>query len=283
MVQRQADAYTSVELDELLKKYGVKSPEGNDFTASFPYNLMFRTLIGPEGTSVAYLRPETAQGLFVNFKRLLDYNAGKLPFAAAQIGFGFRNEISPQGGLLRVREFCMAEIEHFCDPTDKTYPAFKNVQGEPVALFSADDQLTTGKTVMTTIGEAVATKLVDNETLGYFIARTQQFVLRIGMDPERVRFRQHLKTEMAHYACDCWDLEIKSSYGWIECAGHADRSAYDLTVHAKATKTDLSAVTLLDKPITIEVRSEEKESGYYCSCSLFSFLFFSLLALVFPF
>ena len=60
VVQRQADAYTSTELDDLLNKYGVKSPEGNDFSPSFPFNLMFRTLIGPEGTSVAYLRPETA-------------------------------------------------------------------------------------------------------------------------------------------------------------------------------------------------------------------------------
>ena len=211
VIQRQADAYTPLELDDLLKKYEVKSPENNDFSPSFPYNLMFRTLIGPEGTSVAYLRPETAQGLFVNFKRLLEYNAGKLPFAGAQIGLGFRNEISPSGGLLRVREFCMAEIEHFCDPNDKSYPAFQNVKDEVLTLFTADHQLSTGKTIKMSIGDAVASKLVDNETLGYFLARTQQFMIKIGMDPERLRFRQHLKTEMAHYACDCWDLEIKVS------------------------------------------------------------------------
>lgn len=55
------------------------------------------------------------------------------------------------------------------------------------------------------------------------------------MDPERLRFRQHLKTEMAHYAADCWDLEIKSSYGWVECVGHADRACYDLQVHNATT------------------------------------------------
>ena len=188
----------------------MKSPEGNAFGNAFPFNLMFKTTIGPEGTQAAYLRPETAQGLFVNFKRLVDYNAGKLPFAASQIGFGFRNEISPKGGLLRVREFCMAEIEHFCDPSDKSYPRFQLVKDKVMTLFSSENQLSTGKTEKMTIGEAVAKKMVDNETLGFFLARTQIFCERIGMDPERIRFRQHLRTEMAHYACDCWDLEIKS-------------------------------------------------------------------------
>lgn len=90
-VQRQADAYSPEELDALLLKYECKAPSGQPYSASFPFNLMFKTSIGPEGTSVGYLRPETAQGLFVNFKRLLDANAQKMPFAAAQIGLGFRN------------------------------------------------------------------------------------------------------------------------------------------------------------------------------------------------
>lgn len=75
-----------------------------------------------------FLRPETAQGIFVNFKRLLEFNQGKLPFAAAQIGNSFRNEISPRSGLIRVREFTMAEIEHFCDPQDKSHSKFIDIQ-----------------------------------------------------------------------------------------------------------------------------------------------------------
>ena len=119
--------------------------------------------------------------------------SAKLPFAGAQIGLGFRNEISPKGGLLRVREFCMAEIEHFCDPNDKSYAAFKNVRDTKLVFFSAENQLSTGKTFEMAIGEAVDSKLVDNETLGYFLARTQQFMIKIGMDPTRLRFRQHLR------------------------------------------------------------------------------------------
>jgi glycyl-tRNA synthetase len=92
-VQRQADAYSPEELDKLLLKYECKASNGEPFSPSFPFNLMFKTSIGPEGTSVGFLRPETAQGLFVNFRRLLDLNAGKMPFAAAQIGLGFRNGV----------------------------------------------------------------------------------------------------------------------------------------------------------------------------------------------
>ena len=263
-VQRQADAYSPEEIDELLIKYECKGPSGNPYSPSFPFNLMFKTSIGPEGTSVGFLRPETAQGLFVNFKRLLEYNAAKMPFAAAQIGLGFRNEIAPRSGLLRVREFCMGEIEHFVNPADKSHPSFHTVQDKNLVLFGSDDQLGSGKTKTMSIGEAVKTGLVNNETLGYFMARTQLYMEKIGMDPNRLRFRQHLKTEMAHYACDCWDLEIKSSYGWVECVGHADRACYDLDVHAKATKTPMLATQTLDKPIDktfAKLKLNRKELG----------------------
>ena len=76
-VHRQADAYTPEELDTLLLEYNCRGPSGQNYSSSFPFNLMFKTSIGPEGTSVGYLRPETAQGLFVNFRRLLDLNGNK--------------------------------------------------------------------------------------------------------------------------------------------------------------------------------------------------------------
>ena len=162
-------------------------------------------------------------------------------------------EIAPRAGLLRVREFCMGEIEHFVNPDDKSHPSFPSVADKELILFGSDDQLGSGKTTTLPIGEAVKSGLVNNETLGYFMARTQLFMERIGMDPARMRFRQHLKTEMAHYACDCWDLEIQSSYGWVECVGHADRACYDLDVHSKKTKTPMLATQRLDTPKEIEV------------------------------
>lgn len=247
-VQRQADAFSPEELDKLLLEYQCRSPSGNTYSASFPFNLMFKTSIGPEGTAVGYLRPETAQGLFVNFRRLLDLNANKMPFAAAQIGLGFRNEIAPRSGLLRVREFCMGEIEHFVNPKDKSHPNFSSIAEKELVLFGRDDQLGSGKTTTISAGAAVKSGLINNETLAYFMARTQLYMEKIGMDPKRLRYRQHLATEMAHYAADCWDLEIQSSYGWVECVGHADRACYDLDVHGKATKTPMVATTKVDPP-----------------------------------
>lgn len=252
-IQRQADAFSPNELDELLKKYDCRGPSGEAFSNSFPFNLMFKTSIGPEGTAVGYLRPETAQGLFVNFKRLLELNAGKMPFAAAQIGLGFRNEIAPRSGLLRVREFCMGEIEHFVNPKDKSHPGFASIADKVLVLFGRDDQLGSGKTKEVTVGYAVETGLINNETLAYFMARTQLYMEKIGMEKSRLRFRQHLKTEMAHYATDCWDLEIQSSYGWVECVGHADRACYDLDVHSKATKTPMLAIQKVDPPRQMEI------------------------------
>jgi glycyl-tRNA synthetase len=93
---------------------------------------------------------------------------------------------------------------------------------------------------------------VNNETLGYFMARTQMWLESIGVDPAKMRLRQHLRTEMAHYAADCWDMEILMSYGWIECVGHADRSCYDLVQHSKRTGVPMLASERLPEPILVE-------------------------------
>ncbi|KAJ8311791.1 hypothetical protein KUTeg_010659 [Tegillarca granosa] len=232
------DGMSKDDMGATLKKYDMKSPiTGNDISEPMEFNLMFATSIGPTGHMKGYLRPETAQGIFVNFKRLLEFHQGKLPFAGAQIGNSFRNEISPRSGLLRVREFTMAEIEHFCDPSNKDHPKFASVADLEVLLYSACNQMDGKPPEKKTIGDAVKSKLIANETLGYFMARIFLFMVKCGVDPKRLRFRQHLNNEMAHYACDCWDAETRTSYGWVECVGCADRSCYDLTQHTKATGT----------------------------------------------
>jgi len=104
------------------------------------------------------------------------------------------------------------------------------------------------------IGDAVAQGVVNNETLGYFLVRDFIFLTRAGVKPECIRFRQHLANEKAHYASDCWDAEIKSSYGWVECIGNADRACYDLGVHEAASGVRMSAfVSYPDGPRDVEV------------------------------
>lgn len=245
------DGFTGPELGQLIEKFDIRNP-GNDGKLNPPiqFNLMFDTQIGPTGQFKAYLRPETAQGQFLNFSKLLDFNNARMPFASASIGKSFRNEIAPRSGLLRVREFLMAEIEHFVDPAKKDHDRFCEAENVKLRFLPKAVQLA-GQTTITeqTVGEAVSSGMVDNQTLGYFLARIYLFLLKIGIDPARVRFRQHMSTEMAHYACDCWDAEIETSYGWIECVGCADRSAYDLTVHSKNTGHPLIVREQLKEPI----------------------------------
>ncbi|KAI8971877.1 glycyl-tRNA synthetase [Mycotypha africana] len=251
----QIDNYSGEELAAIMKKFEIRSPEsGNELSEPKEFNLMFESSIGPTGQLKGFLRPETAQGQFLNFKKLLEFNNDKMPFASAQVGRSFRNEISPRSGLLRVREFTMAEIEHYVDPENKNHPKFDDVKDVVLTLLPKDIQMA-GKTdtIEMSIGEAVEKKIVDNQTLGYFLARIYQFLIKIGIKPDRLHFRQHMDNEMAHYACDCWDAEILTSYGWIECVGCADRSAYDLSVHSKRTGEKLVVREQLPEPRTVEL------------------------------
>ncbi|KAK9452876.1 hypothetical protein V1511DRAFT_506619 [Dipodascopsis uninucleata] len=265
-VLAKIDGYSGPELGELMKKYNIVNPAtGGQLSEPLEFNLMFETAIGPSGQLKGYLRPETAQGQFLNFSKLLESNNQKMPFASASIGKSFRNEISPRSGLLRVREFLMAEIEHFVDPHNKLHPRFAEVADTKLRLLPKTTQ-EAGKTDITeiTIGEAVKSGVVDNQTLGYFLARIYFFLIKVGIKPDRMRFRQHMANEMAHYAADCWDAELHTSYGWIECVGCADRSAYDLTVHANKTKEKLVVRETLNEPLSVEayeVEIDKKKFG----------------------
>ena len=255
-MRSEADACSAERLDEIISKLGVKAPAtGNDLTPATPFKLMFDTQIGPTGKTPGFLRPETAQGIFTNFHKLLQYNNNKMPFAAAQVGHSFRNEIAPRGGLLRVREFQMAEIEHFCNNEENYYhPKFDDIRNVKLRFLERVVQLKGDtNTKELTMGNAYDIGLLTNTTLGYYMARTQLFLEKIGVDYDKIRFRQHKFDEMAHYAGDCWDAEIYTSYGWIECVGHADRACYDLSRHMEATGVKLQAEHVYDEPKEVDI------------------------------
>ncbi|KAF8964942.1 hypothetical protein BDZ97DRAFT_1904252 [Flammula alnicola] len=186
------------------------------------FNLMFATSTGPTGQHPGFLPPETAQGHFLNFSRLLEFNDGRVPFASAQIGRSFRNEISPRAGLFHVRKFTMGEIEHFHEPNPPIQEFRKNT------------------TVELTVGEAVQKSIIANETLVYFVPRIYL---------------------MAHYAADCWDVEIHNSTGWTECVGCADRAACDLSVHSAKTGPPLVVRQALKEPIVSEKETFKQDTG----------------------
>lgn len=252
------DGYGQEDLQALLRRFQPLSDAGNELGPVVRFNLMFGTEIGPTGALRGFLRPETAQGQFTNFKRLLEYNNDRMPFASAQIGKSFRNEISPRSGLLRVREFTMAEIEHYVHPERKNHPRFHEVAHlEFNFLPRTIQQEGSSQCVRMAIGAAVSSGLVNNETLGYYLARVGLFLLTIGIQEDRLRFRQHMANEMAHYASDCWDAEIQSSYGWVECVGCADRACFDLSQHSAVTGERLVARERLASPVSINVRKLE--------------------------
>ena len=252
------DGYGMEELQSLLRRFQPLSEAGNELGPVVRFNLMFGTEIGPTGALRGFLRPETAQGQFTNFKRLLEYNNDRMPFASAQIGKSFRNEISPRSGLLRVREFMMAEIEHYVHPERKNHSRFYEVAHLELNFLPRTVQEEgSSQCVRMAIGAAVVSGLVNNETLGYYLARVGLFLLTIGIKGDKLRFRQHMSNEMAHYASDCWDAEIQSSYGWVECVGCADRACFDLSQHSTVTGERLVARERLANPVSISVRKLE--------------------------
>ena len=113
-----ADGLTMEQMDEVIAERGIKSPDGNPLSKSRTFNMMFKTNVGATESedSVAYLRPETAQGIFTNFKNVVDSFYPDLPFGIAQQGKAFRNEIAPRDFVFRSREFEQMEIEYFVNP-----------------------------------------------------------------------------------------------------------------------------------------------------------------------
>ncbi len=245
-----ADALGKEELGSALSEHGVKCPDcSGQVGAPYPFNLMFQTQIGPDSERRGYLRPETAQGIFLDFALLYRQARERLPFGVIQVGRGFRNEISPRQGLIRMREFNMAEAEVFIDPDSTEHSRFSEVADIEVPLVP-----NTGDTVTSTLGAAIESGMICNGNLAYFMARTYQFLTTVGLDPARLRFRQHLPDEMAHYAGDCWDAEALTGFGWVEIVGIADRSAYDLSAHRDRSGKDLTALRKYDQPVMVTKR-----------------------------
>ncbi len=248
-----ADALSNAELDELIQNNNIRCPEcEGELGPVYEFNLMFKTDIGPGSGRQGYMRPETAQGMFVNFQRLSRYYREKLPFGATQIGKSYRNEISPRQGVIRLREFTQAEAEIFTHPENKTHPDIERFEDTTLNLYSEKAQET--KTIeQMTVREAVDRNVIAHEFLAYHVALTNLFLQRVGISPDKLRFRQHKKDEMAHYAIDCWDAEIKTDrFGWIEVVGIADRTDYDLKAHATTSKTELYIYVEYDEPRMIE-------------------------------
>jgi glycyl-tRNA synthetase len=265
----EAESLPIPEVEQLVREHDLACPRcGTPLAdqAVEEFNLMFETSIGPGSGQPGYLRPETAQGIFVEFPRLKEYARNQLPFGVTQIGRAYRNEISPRKGLVRTREFTQAELEQFVNP-ERDEPPLERVADVEVRLYPASEQADDdGGYVRTTVGEAVEEGIVGDAWIGYYLGIAQEWYERIGVDMERFRYRQHLSGERAHYASDCWDAESEIGTGvdadaladdpaagdWIEMAGFAYRGDYDLSKHAEHADGDFTVFEQYDEPKTVE-------------------------------
>lgn len=234
------DSLQSSELDLMISENGVKCPscKAENWGGASPMNLMFNTTIGAmKGGRAAYMRPETAQGMFMLYPALFRHFRQKLPFGAVQVGRGYRNEISPRQGMIRLREFNMAELEYFIDPENPPQTDL-SIWKSDVLLVPDPDGPHTGEVAMT-FAEALEVGIVKHPTVAWFLALTMEFLSKVGIDSKRVRFRQHASTEMAHYASDCWDCELNGEHGWVEAVGIANRTCHDLISHEEHSGSKL--------------------------------------------
>ncbi|MFB6283773.1 MAG: glycine--tRNA ligase [Halobacteria archaeon] len=251
-----ADGYSPDKLEDVISENRINCPSCGE-PMSEPvvkdFNLMFETNVGPGSSRPGFLRPETAQGIFVDFQRLKRYFRGKLPFGVSQTGTSYRNEINPRKGVVRLREFRQAEVEYFKKP-EQDIERFDEVRDIDLKLYPVEEQEKPGGDELSmTAGEAVEEGVIESKTIAYFVARSKEWYESIGIDPDRLRFRQHLPEERAHYASDCWDGEtLTDRFGWIEVNGVADRGSYDLEQHAESSGEDLSVFEEYDEAVESE-------------------------------
>ncbi|MEM5766338.1 MAG: glycine--tRNA ligase [Candidatus Aenigmatarchaeota archaeon] len=236
------------DLTKIIEKEKLKCPKcKGDLSEVKIFNLMLSTNVGPASGNKAYLRPETAQGIFVNFKNLLTSTRASLPFGVAQVGKSYRNEISPRQWIMRLREFSQMEIEYFFNPNKAEAPD-KNLLETKIRILTREAQKEKNpKEVEIKAKEAVEKRIIPNEIMAYFMVKEFIWYQRLGIPREALRFRHMLPEETPHYSSGNFDLEIKFDFGWREVVGNAYRTDHDLSSHMKHSGEDFGVVDGKDK------------------------------------
>lgn len=193
------------QMDQCIQEHNITSPQGNPVTSPKAFNLLFETAIGAVSgeKSTAYLRGETAQGIFSNFKNILDTSRVRLPFGVGQIGKSFRNEITTGQFVFRTLEFEQAEIEYFFDPNQSDWQKLMEEWKSAMWQFVTEE---------------------------------------LGIQEENLRWRQHTDKERSHYSKDTYDLEYKFPFGWKELWGIAYRTDYDLKQQQQSSGKSLEYI-----------------------------------------
>lgn len=231
------------ELSAALPENGIACPDcKGKLLPVGSFNLMFATQVGGGG-NLAYCRPETAQGIFLDFPRVFRQTGQKLPLGIGQIGKSFRNEISPRQGLVRMREFTQMELEYFFNPNKPAYDGYAKVSGEVVKVKMPE----ASEAEEISLADGIARGIFPNEIFAYFVYKTAEYYKFVGVPESRFHFKVLGKNEMPHYSKGNVDLEVETAYGWIETVGIAYRTDFDLSSHATHSKQDLTVFSEEEK------------------------------------
>ena len=256
----KAEGLTPEEMTRIIREHDLRCPVcGGPLSEVRKFNLLFETTIGPYSQNKGFLRPETAQGMFVSFKRVYEVTRQRLPLGIAQVGRVARNEISPRQGIMRLREFTIAEMEFFFDPEDPWHGGFLDelldrLERRKLRILTADAK-TRGeeKPEEYDVREAIEEGIVVTPWLAYWMAVARDFVMALGVSYDDMYFDEKLPEERAHYAAQTFDQLVRvSRLGWLEVSGHAYRTDYDLSRHMKYSGVDLRVFKPYREPRIVE-------------------------------
>jgi glycyl-tRNA synthetase len=240
------------ELGKLIEEKGVRCPECNGVLGRPQYFLtMFKTTIGPYGEDLAYGRPEAAQGIFADFRRIYEVMRERFPLGIAQIGTVLRNEISPRQGPIRLREFTIMDFELFYDPNESNCPFLESFEEDSLSIVTeAERRAGKDDGVSISTADALRSGTIKTAWAAFFMCLAKRFLEQLGIDAENQRFFEKMEGERAHYSRQTFDLEVKlDKLGWTEVAGFAYRADYDLQKHMEATGQDMRVFKAFDKPV----------------------------------
>ncbi|MBR9702222.1 glycine--tRNA ligase [Candidatus Pacearchaeota archaeon] len=196
------------------------------------FNLLFKTNVGAINPVDAYLRGETAQGMFMDFKLIHQTSRAQVPFGIAQIGRCFRNEIAPRNFLFRCREFHIGEFEYFIHPDENECPILDKKRLDIKFDFLSAETQQEGKNELKNVSMK---ELIKQKKLGewhaYWLADQIIWFRKLGL--EKIKIREHTKDELSHYSAGTFDVDYEYPFGSKELAGNANRRQYDLGQHQK--------------------------------------------------
>ncbi|MEM2242289.1 MAG: glycine--tRNA ligase [Candidatus Bathyarchaeia archaeon] len=253
--ETEVEKLTLEELKNAIERNDVRCPEcGGAFGEPKYFLTMFKTSIGPYSEAVGYGRPEAAQNIFVEFRRLYENAREKLPFGVMQIGHALRNEISPRQGLIRLREFTIVDVEFFFDPEEPNCYLLKDLENETLRLVLAESKLRGSEEIVeVTVKEALEKGFIKVPWQAVFMALAKKLLTELGVPAEKQRFIEKLPWERAHYSLQSFDQEVYvDRWGWVEVSGHAYRTDYDLKRHMQFSGVDTRVFKEYEKPVEIE-------------------------------